>query len=432
MLISRPAATIISAALCAIAAIAAGALLLQYKSLSPTSSSALISRSEIVVTNFEPGHGFGLQSSAGSQLDDTSTFALGGQSLRLTTDGLASPVFTRKALSPALNFTDRVLKVWIKVDGADNISELRISATGDDFRTWTDYWISGAGADTGFLRDGEWNIITLSPASHTTVTGVPDTSRIDNIQVRVADRGTGKPAMTWLGGISLIPENDRAIVTFAFDDGYESDYTEARPVLDKYHFPATSYVVGSMVGSPERLSLDQLKSLQDLNGWDISSHSFTHSNLTARARPEIEDDLSLSKQFLERNGLYRGSEHFAYPYGEFDTEDLRSLVQKYFKTARTTEGPAETLPPSDPYRLRVMMVTNTTSPAQVSEQVQKALEGGDWLILVFHRIVEGGDSGPADQETKYLKADFESIVDDTASRGVQVLTVSEVYESNFG
>lgn len=391
------------------------------------SSTALTSTSDIiVVTNFQQDHGFVLQSRAGEQVDDPGEYALGVQSLKITTEGNSAPVFTRKQLVPALNFTDRVLKVWLKVDGVQNVRELRISTTGDGFRTWSDYWVAGAGARADFLPDNNWTAITISPAQ-ATLMGQPDISRVDSIQVRVVDRGTNETATVWVNSIALVPKNARPIVTFAFDDGYESDYTEARPVLDRYHFPATSYVIGTMVGTPGRLSVEQLKSLQDLNGWDIASHSYTHSNLTQRAGPEIEDDLVLSKQFLGNNGLYRGAEHFAYPYGEFDSEDLRSLVKKYYSTARTSHGLVETLPPSDPYRLRVMMVENSTSPEEVSQRVQAAIAGGDWLILVFHRIV-GAD---ADQATKYLQSDFEQIVDDIASRGVDVLTVSEVHADRF-
>ena len=415
-------ATLYSIAATAGAALVAIILLLQYQS----PSSAVSSTGNIVVTNFQPGHGFVMQSSAGSQLDDPLTFALGEQSLRITTDGDGTSVFSRKAITPPLNFTDRMLKAWIKVDGVDNIRELRISVTGDDFRTWTDYWIAGAGAEAEFLQDNRWNVITLGLAQ-TMAAGSPDTSRVDGVQVRVTDRGTGEPATVWFNGIALVQRNDRGIVTIAFDDGYDSDYTHARPVLDRYHFPATSYVVGSLVGGPGRLSVAQLKNLQDLNGWDIASHSYTHSNLTERAGSEIDTDLDLSKQFLVQNGLYRGSEHFAYPNGIFDSDELRSLVQKYFKTARTALGPSETLPPSDPHRLRAMMVVNTTPPAEVSQQVQAAIAGGDWLILVFHKIVDSD----ADDDSEYLKSNFEQIVDDIASRGVEVMTVSEVYSSGF-
>ncbi|MGI0035703.1 MAG: polysaccharide deacetylase family protein, partial [Nitrososphaera sp.] len=219
--------------------------------LSP--STALVSKGDVIVTNFQPGHGFVIQSASGPQVDDTSDFAIGNQSLKLVTDGDGSAVFTRKSeISPALNFTDRLLKLWIKVNGTGNLSELRVTVTSDDFRTYTDYWIAGGkGAGTGFLVDNEWNVVTLSPSQSAPI-GDSDISRVDTIQIRVADDGLGRPLTLWVNSLVLVAKNDRAIVTFAFDDGYDTDYTKARPVLDRYQFPATSYVIASLVGAPGR------------------------------------------------------------------------------------------------------------------------------------------------------------------------------------
>jgi peptidoglycan/xylan/chitin deacetylase (PgdA/CDA1 family) len=364
----------------------------------------------------------------GNQTDDRVDLAMGEQSLRIVTQGDGLPVFTRKSdISPALNFTDRLLKVWIKVNGTDNVSELRVTVTNDEFQTFADYWIAGdMSADASFLRENQWNVLTLSP-SQSGFLGSPDISSVNSVQVRVVDNGLGSPVTVWLNSLSLVAKNGRAIVTFAFDDGYNSDYLRARPALDEYHFSGTSYIIASNVGAPGRLTLAQLKNLQELNGWDIASHSYSHSNLTLLSSSEIQNELSLSQQFLENNGLHSGSEHFAYPFGEFDNDDLKQLVPKYYKTARTDGGGVETLPPSDPYRLRVFVVDNSTSPAAVSERVQSAIINSDWLILVFHRIVA---QGPV-EGSEYLRADFEAIVDDVASRGVDVMTVSEVYESKY-
>jgi len=59
--------------------------------------------------------------------------------------------------------------------------------------------------------------------------------------------------------------------------------------------------------------------------------------------------------------------------------------------------------------------------------VKDAIINGDWLILVFHRIVDSN----ADVETKYLKSNFESIVDSIRTRGVDVRTISEVYNGRY-
>jgi peptidoglycan/xylan/chitin deacetylase (PgdA/CDA1 family) len=391
-------------------------------------STAQVSNRELIISNFQPDHGFVLVSDTGSQLQDAASFAIGNQSLKLQTLGDGSPVFTRKSdIVPMLNFTDRLLKVWIKVNGTENVSELRVTVTGDDFRTFTDYWIAGdAGTQSSFLGENRWNILTLSKG-HSTAEGLSDISDVNKIQIRAVDDGSGRPVTVWINGLSLIARNERPVVTFTFDDGFETDYYVARPVLDEYHFPATAYVIPSMVGGPDRLNLTQLKNLQDLNGWDIASHSYSHSNLTSIPSSEIEIELQLSQQFLLNNGFQNAAVHFAYPYGEFDNGSLKSQVQKYYKTARTAEGEFETLPPSDPYRLRAMVVTNSTTPSEVSERVQSAIANGDWLILVFHRIVESD----ADEEFKYLASDLRAIVDDVASRGVDVMTVSEVYDNKY-
>jgi peptidoglycan/xylan/chitin deacetylase (PgdA/CDA1 family) len=391
-------------------------------------STAQVSNRELVITNFQSDHGFVLASEAGTQLQDAASFAIGSESLRLMTLGDGSPVFTRKSdIVPALNFTDRLLKVWVKVNGTENLPELRLTVTGDDFGTYTDYWIAGdAGMQASFLGENRWNILTLSKG-HSTAEGLSDISGVESIQIRAVDDGSGRPVTIWVNSLSLVTRNDRPVVTFTFDDGFETDYVVARPVLDRYHFPATAYVIPSMVGGADRLNLTQLKDLQDLNGWDIASHSYSHSNLTSIPASEIENELLLSKQFLTNNGFANAAVHFAYPYGEFDNGDLKSQVQKYYKTARTAEGAFETLPPSDPYRLRAMVVTNSTTPADVSEQVQSAIANGDWLILVFHRIVESD----ADEAFKYPVSDFATIVDDVASRGVDVMTISQVYDNKY-
>jgi len=392
------------------------------------SSTAQVSNKELIVSNFQSDHGFILASETGTQLQDPASFAIGNQSLKLVTPGDGSPVFTRKSdIVPTLNFTDRLLKVWIKVNGTENMSELRVTVTADDFGTYTDYWIAGdAGMQSSFLGENRWNILALSK-SHSKAEGLSDISRVESIQIRAVDDGSGKPVTVWVNSLSLVAGNDRPVVTFTFDDGFETDYAVARPVLDRYHFPATAYVIPSMVGEPDRLDLTQLRDLQDLNGWDIASHSYSHSNLTSILPTEIENELLLSKQFLESNGFRNAAAHFAYPYGEFDNGDLKSQVQKYYKTARTAEGAFETLPPSDPYRLRAMVVTNSTTPSDVSEQVQSAITNGDWLILVFHRIVQSD----ADEELKYPVSDFAAIVDDVASKGVDVMTISQVYDNKY-
>lgn len=385
-------------------------------------------RGENTITNFQSGHGFKQQSVAGIQIDDTTDFVIGKQSLKLITSGNGQTVFTRTNLSPSIDFTGKFLKVWIKISDTYNISELRIMITGDNFQTYKSYWIHGNGEinpKVKYLSKNQWNLVTIS-LTQTDNFGSPDISNINAIEIRVKDAGI-RPVTVWFNGISLIKNHSKGIVTFTFDDAVDNQYTNARPILDKYNFSATAYIPTKWIGNKNKLTLEQLKVLHDVSGWDISAHTLYHTDLTEPSyEPQFEDMVASPKQYLLDNG-FKGAEHFAYPYGHFDNDESMQLVKKYYKTARGTRGMTETLPVADQYKLRVMYVLNSTPPAQIFDRVQNAMDNGDWLILVFHSIV---DSNTLDNE-EYLKSKFEVVVDGIKEKGIDVMTISDVYNNEF-
>ncbi len=124
------------------------------------------------------------------------------------------------------------------------------------------------------------------------------------------------------------------------------------------------------------------------------------------------------------HGFEKGAEHFAYPFGNFDNDLSMEIIKKHYKTARIVRGDIETLPVADPYRLRPIYVLSYTPPELVLNRIDKAIDNGDWAILVFHGIV---DKNANDVQGKYLKSNFQKIVDGVYKKNVDVMTVSEVY-----
>ncbi len=59
------------------------------------------------------------------------------------------------------------------------------------------------------------------------------------------------------GGAPLPPNP----VMLTFDDGYVDNYQVVVPILEKYDFPATFYIVTDLVGTPEYMSWDQIVEL---------------------------------------------------------------------------------------------------------------------------------------------------------------------------
>ena len=172
---------------------------------------------ETLITNFGAGHGFAKQSAVvGIQSDDKTDFVMSTQSLKLTTDGNGQGVFTRKTnMSPALEFTGKFLKVWIKISDTSKIKELRVTVTSDNFATFKNYKIYGSDVYAKDLQNNEWSEITIMP-SQTDETGKPDISKVSTIQLRVVDKGTGAVSV-WFNGLALLELEDSLVDTSVID-----------------------------------------------------------------------------------------------------------------------------------------------------------------------------------------------------------------------
>ncbi|MHC4525337.1 MAG: polysaccharide deacetylase family protein [Planctomycetota bacterium] len=96
-------------------------------------------------------------------------------------------------------------------------------------------------------------------------------------------------------------------VIVTFDDGCRSIYENALPILKKYNLPATVFVttdpnsdIFKLDPEKERQMLpSELRMLKE-NSIEIGSHGVSHRPLTGLPRNQIELELSVSKQSLEK------------------------------------------------------------------------------------------------------------------------------------
>jgi len=383
---------------------------------------------EQIVFTFQKDEGITKQSGDGTLTFDKTDYFMGKQSLKLTTDGKKGyEKILKTNISPPLDFRDKHLKAWMKISNQINVDKIWIKVSHNDFEDSKTYWIhqfKSTPSARNFERN-TWNAMTIS-LTQTKNSGTVDLSKINSIEIYVKDNGRG-PVTVWLNSLTLVENHSEGILTFTFDDAPVTQYTNAVPILAKYNFSATTYINTDYIGNKKgKLELDQLKEMENVYGWDVSSHTLSHLDVAQKGKDSmIKKEIVKSKQFLIDNGFSKGVEHFAYPFGSFDYDYTMELVKEHYKSARGVRGNIETLPPADDYRLRVMYVFNDTSPYSVLNRVDKAIENGDWLILVNHGIV---DSNANHIHSKYLKANFEKIVDGVYNSGIKVMTVSEVYD----
>ena len=103
-------------------------------------------------------------------------------------------------------------------------------------------------------------------------------------------------------------------VVITFDDGFESAYTIAFPIMQQYGIKGTVYVVPKWVGAPGYLTLAELTILHNA-GWTIANHSWDHTDLTSLTSADVTTDIQSAIDWLNQNGFSDGADYLAYPYG---------------------------------------------------------------------------------------------------------------------
>jgi peptidoglycan/xylan/chitin deacetylase (PgdA/CDA1 family) len=126
------------------------------------------------------------------------------------------------------------------------------------------------------------------------------------------------------GGGSL-PEKT---VVITFDDGYESVYLNAYPILEEFGFQGVVFVIANTLEKDKSYGYLKQSQLRELlrRDWEIGSHSISHHNLKTTPlglRNEIEG----SKQILEE-AIGAPVTTFAYPYN-ISNAWIRERVEEY-------------------------------------------------------------------------------------------------------
>lgn len=138
-------------------------------------------------------------------------------------------------------------------------------------------------------------------------------------------------AQACLSGAALCPPKP---VVLTFDDGYQDAYDAALPVLQRYGFTATFYVVSNFVNQPGYMNWGELIALHEA-GMEIGSHTIDHPDLTSLDYFEAERQIAQSKADLER-GLGFPIVSFCYPTGKYHDGIIAMVAAAGYQSATTT------------------------------------------------------------------------------------------------
>ena len=140
-----------------------------------------------------------------------------------------------------------------------------------------------------------------------------------------------------------------------FDDGYKSQFTNAKPILDKFGFKATFFIVCNFVGKSasqmnsssivnfagrgvEQMTWNDIATLYQ-EGHQIGAHTMNHlRNITSMPISELNYEVGNSKKCIVDHGIPVTT--FAYPFENGkDNGTIVKLVSNYFNFARSGNYP---------------------------------------------------------------------------------------------
>ena len=176
----------------------------------------------------------------------------------------------------------------------------------------------------GHHREGKLRLLNVSPQSFDKQMGY---LKNDGYQVISLD--------DFVEGDRLGKKFPHKTVVITFDDGYVDNYTNAFPILKKYHFPATIFLVSDIIGTnPNFLNWEQAKEMSQ-NGISFGSHTRHHAYLPSQSKEQMKDEITGSKHILEEH-LGKPVYYFAYPCGGFNEQVKTITALAGYKAALTT------------------------------------------------------------------------------------------------
>lgn len=223
-----------------------------------------------------------------------------------------------------------------------------------------------------------------------------------------------------------VPVNNNSInqsftkVIFTFDDGTLDQYAVGYPILDKYDYNATLFVITGLINETfenrSMMSWNDVHTMAD-DGWDIESHSYSHPFLTQISIKDAELELSASKKYLEGQGF--NVSILAFPYGDYNDE-VFSLAKQYYPFVRgSSDGYNSNV--SNPDYLNSKWTVNTTTIDDMKSWLDTAIENDSWLIVMVHRV-----SDDHLDEFSVKPEVLEGFVDYIHQKNIPVKTLSEV------
>jgi peptidoglycan/xylan/chitin deacetylase (PgdA/CDA1 family) len=355
-----------------------------------------------------------------SMESETILYQEGTQSIRVTPLNIEGSI--TKGIS--LNFSEGDgFTLWINVPDTKSINLISLYFTSENEKfnsNFNKYFIASLGS---FRLSEGWNKFKLLKSAFVSHGGEDWNNTMSQVRIKVENSPDANSSV--LLDELMFNENGRARVLISFDDGWDSVYTIAYPVLTRNNQKATVFVItGSVGNSKNYMNLSELATLYN-SGWDVSSHSVNHTDMTKIPEQEMRTEINDSYDWLVDHGFTTSAKFFAYPYGAHNNRTIKALKEKGYVLSRTLEDSEM----SDSFKvyqgdslqlLRTIELKNITTDEQIRQDIDFAITTNSTIIFTVHKIVDSD----ADNKTKLLLSTFETMSDYLSLKKAQIDVVT--------
>lgn len=169
-----------------------------------------------------------------------------------------------------------------------------------------------------------------------------------------------KEVEDYIDGTTILPEKS---IVITVDDGDDSFFELAVPILQKYNVDATSFVITSWYGARAN---DKQKNVSYQSHSDSMHVSGNNGKgvMLSWSYDKLVQDLEKSKSLLGGEASI-----FCYPFGQYNDTDIKALKSTGYKLAFTTKG-GRVYKGSSKYELPRVRIMGTTTLSEFKNMVK--------------------------------------------------------------
>ena len=173
----------------------------------------------------------------------------------------------------------------------------------------------------------------------------------------------------WFQDLEHVEDYDKPVI-LTFDDGYDDNYTELFPLLQKYQVKATVFVIGNAMGNSHKMTEEQVKELSDSGLVTIQSHGYTHHDMDVMGEEELEYELGETWRIITRvTGKIPSV--LCYPTGRYSSLTIE-VGEKYYNFGLKMNGGLYNTSTNDPFEVNRYYISRYTDIYSFAAYIENA------------------------------------------------------------